>query len=65
MLIAASYAAWQQGAGSKKTFGEYLDGLGLSEKKPKLTKKQQKVIAIKSINTAKKILKMKAKRKVK
>lgn len=62
-LVAASYTAWQQGVGGKKTFGEYITGLGLSEKLPKLTKKQQKRLAVKGINTARRILTMKIKKR--
>jgi len=62
-LVAASYTSWQQGAGGKKTFGEYISGLGLSEKLPKLNKKQQRKLAIRGINTARRILKIKIKKK--
>jgi len=31
-FILAAYTAWQLGAGSGKKFGEYLDGIGLSDK---------------------------------
>lgn len=30
-LILAAFIGWQMGAGGKKNFGSYLDGLGLSD----------------------------------
>lgn len=63
--IYQAYGSWLQGHGEKKSFGEYLNSLGLSEKKPKLTTKQKRKIAQHSIAVARKILKMKAVRKKK
>jgi len=51
-----------QGGGGKRTFGEYLDTLGLSEKPLKMTRSQKKKLAIKGFKTAQKILKMKIKK---
>lgn len=33
-LILAAFVGWQLGAAGKKTFGEYLEALGLSDKAP-------------------------------
>lgn len=60
--IYQAYGSWLQGHGEKKSFGEYLNSLGLAEKKPKLTAKQKRKIAQNSLAVAKKILKMKARR---
>jgi len=51
-----------QGGGGKRTFGEYLDTLGLAEKQRPITKSQKKKLAIKGIKTAQKILRMRIKR---
>jgi len=63
--ITAAYSVWLQGIGGKKTFGEYLDSLGLSEKPVKMTKKQMRKIAIAGLRTAQNILKSKYIRKKK
>lgn len=62
-LTAACLISWQQGAGGKKTFGEYLEGFGLSEKKKKLTTVQKKKLASRGVHIAQKILRMKSRRK--
>lgn len=51
-----------QGTGGKKSFGEYLKGLGLAEKPVKMTKAQRKKLTIRGLKTAQRILKMKIKK---
>jgi hypothetical protein len=45
-LIAASFTAWQLGAGERKNFNEYLKAIGLSfeeyKKEPKMTDEEKK-----------------------
>lgn len=43
-LIEASFIAWQMGVGNKKSFGEYLKSLGLSEDKPEPIKDKKKYV---------------------
>jgi len=53
--VAASYTAWQMGAGKKKTFGEYLKGLGLSKKEKPMTARQRKTTAANALKIAQRI----------
>lgn len=54
-----------QGGGGKRTFGEYLDTLGLKEKPKPITKAQKKKMAMQGVKTAQRILRMKVRRKKK
>jgi len=47
-----------QGGGGKRSFGEYLDSLGLAEKQPKMSRSQKKKLALRGLKIAQKILKM-------
>ncbi|GAG36864.1 unnamed protein product [marine sediment metagenome] len=60
--ITAAYTSWLQGLGGKKTFGEYLNKLGLSEKAVKMTHSQEIRLAKKGFKTAQRILKMNIKK---
>jgi hypothetical protein len=62
-LTAAAFVGWQAGAGAKKSFGEYLKSVGLSEKAIPLTEEQKKAIAQAAKNKAEKIVKKDRKRK--
>lgn len=52
-----------QGGGGKRTFGEYLDTLGLAEKPKPITRAQKKKLAMQGVRTAQRILRMKTRRK--
>jgi len=54
-----------RGSGGKRSFGEYLDSLGLAEKPAKMTKAQKKKLAIQGFKNAQRILKMHIKKKIK
>lgn len=53
--IAASYTAWQMGAGKNMSFPMYLKHLGLSDKEPELTSEQKKIIIAKADAVAERI----------
>lgn len=55
MMIAASFAAWQTGAGEKMTFGLYLKRLGLSDSEPELTAEQKQILTARGLDIAERI----------
>lgn len=58
-MIAASFTAWQLGAGEKgKSFSYHLKKHGLLEKKEKITTQQKKVLAEQSKRIAERIMAM-------
>lgn len=59
--IQSAFVGWQMGAGAGKKFGEYIEGLGLSEKGTRTT--PDKVTAKEAIAKAEEILRMAAKKK--
>jgi len=54
-MIAASFTAWQMGAGNKMNFAMYLKQLGLSEAEPKLTDDQKRILEAKGLAVADRI----------
>lgn len=51
LMIAVTFNAWQMGAGSKKSFGQYLDLMGIKYKNENNTiNKEEKKQKIKNIN---------------
>jgi len=64
-LVSAAFVGWQSGAGGKKSFGEYLKSMGLSEKAAELTDEQKKAIADTALRRAKQIVKNDKRRKIK
>ena len=68
MLVSASYTAWQVGSFlgtcKAKTFGKYLDTLGIKfGETEKLTKEESEALKKKSMAVVEKIAKMKRVRK--
>ena len=57
-MVSAAYTAWLMGSGEKRTFGQYLRGLGLAEKERPLDPDQKKVIADKAHKIAARIMAM-------
>jgi len=64
-MTAAALVGWQSGAGGKKTFGDYLKSLGLTDKGPKLTPEQKKRISKQAITKAEAIRRKDRKRRKK
>lgn len=51
-MVAASFMAWQMGAGNGMEWNRYLKNLGLSDEEPELTPEQRKEIARRAIERA-------------
>jgi hypothetical protein len=54
-MVAASYTAWQLGAGEKMSFPLYLKKLGLTESETALTDEQKEILIAKGLHTAERI----------
>lgn len=54
-MIAASFTAWQMGAGDKMSWQEYLNKHGLGEKTAKMSSEQKADLVKKTDNVAAKI----------
>jgi len=61
----AAYGSWLQGNAGKKSFGDYLNSLGLVEKHSKTPRSQNRKLALKGYGVAQKILKMYIRKKKK
>ncbi len=59
----AAFVGWQLGAGSGKTFPQYLSHLEIGGKKKKMTKKERKVLKSTALNYAAGIIARDKKRK--
>jgi len=54
-LVAASFTAWQLGAGQKKSFGEYLRSLGLHEREKPMSATEKAAVVSRALSTAARI----------
>lgn len=62
-FIISAFIAWQMGAGAGMKFGEYLEGIGLSEKQPVAETPEDKELTAKdAIKKAEEILAMASKK---
>jgi hypothetical protein len=54
-MVAASFTAWQMGAGEKMSFAVYLKKMGLTEAEPTLTDEQKDILTAKGLSIADRI----------
>jgi hypothetical protein len=57
-MVAAAFVGWQNGAGQKKNFDEYLRGFGLTEPERQIDSEQKKEIAARARKLAERIARM-------
>lgn len=64
-MVAATFMAWQMGAGSGKSFSDYIRSMGLLENEPELTEEQKDNMARFAIEKAERIKALDKKRVIK